>query len=84
MRKFGVVRGLAFGERDGLIGRRGELLDPTRFVTLPASVPGVLRSEQLQRDGRDLLSGGREPRLQQVGFRVVGGASTVARLRGRR
>ncbi len=84
MRKLGVVRGLAFGERQGLIDRAGELLDPDRFQFVPAAVPGVLRSEQLQRDGRDLLSGGREPRLQQVGFRVVGSASTVARLRGRR
>jgi hypothetical protein len=34
-------------------------------------VPGVLRTEQLRRDGGDLLSTGADPRLRHVGFRVV-------------
>jgi hypothetical protein len=45
---------------------------------VPASVPGVLRTEQLSRDGRDLVGRGREPRLQRVGFRVAGDAKVLA------
>lgn len=84
LRQLGVVRGLAFAQPDGLLGRDGARLDPAAFAEVPLSVPGVLRTEQLQRDGRALLGGGREPRLQHIGFRVVGAAATVARLRGRR
>ncbi len=58
----GVVRGLPFAGRDAAMPARG---------ALPAAVPGVLRAEQMRRDGRDLLSPGPDPRLAAVGFRVV-------------
>lgn len=64
----GVVRGLAFVDGVLPVALRGPL---------PANVPGVLRTTQLRRDGRDLLSGGVDPRLAGVGFRIV---ADVARL----
>jgi hypothetical protein len=84
LRTFGVVRGLARGELDGLVDMNGARLEPESSTCVPLSVPGVLRTEQLRRDGRDLLTSVRDPRLARVGFRVAGTASTVARLRGRR
>lgn len=83
-RQLAVVRGLAFGEAAGLIDENGKALTPGQHRVLPDSVPGVLRTEQLSRDGRDLLSGKREPRLQQVGFRVVGDAKKLAKKWGYR
>lgn len=84
VRQLGVVRGLASGERDGLIDDTGDRLDVFTTTTLPAAVPGVLRTLQLPRDGRDPLGGGRDPRLAGIGFRVVGDANVLTRLRGRR
>ena len=42
------------------------------------------RTEQLRRDGRDLLSSHADPRLLSTGFRVAGGRALVAFLRGQR
>lgn len=78
IRQFGVVRGLAFGERNGVIDGKGRPLQLAGLRVLPDSVPGVLRTEQLARDGKDLLGSGREPRLQRVGFRVAGNAQELA------
>ena len=83
-RKLAAVRGLAFGEADGAIDPQGRLLDLKSYTVLPDSVPGVLRTEQLSRDGRDLLSGTREPRLQHVGFRLVADAKKLANMWGYR
>ena len=80
---YGVVRGLALGELDGLLDDAGRRLEAGSLQSVPASVPGVLRTEQLRRDGRDLLSAALDPRLQVIGFRVAGTAVLVARLRGR-
>ncbi|MFT4511753.1 MAG: serine/threonine protein kinase [Planctomycetota bacterium] len=78
LRQFGVVRGLAFGDRSGVIDGAGKPVQLAELRVLPATVPGVLRTEQLTRGGKDLLGGGREPRLQRVGFRVAGNAQTLA------
>ncbi len=67
----GVGRGLALGERAGVIGFDGERLPVEAISTLPPSVPGVLRTEQLRRDGRAMLGTGRDARLRNVGFRVA-------------
>ena len=83
LRTFGVVRGLALGELDGLLASSGERLDTDSTETVPGSVPGVLRTLQLRRDGRDLLSKEPDPRLRRIGFRVAGTAVLVARMRGR-
>ncbi|MCR9247151.1 MAG: serine/threonine protein kinase [bacterium] len=82
LRTFGVVRGLALGESAGLLRSSGQRLDPRALEHVPASVPGVLRTEQLRRDGRDLLSTRPDPRLQRIGFRVAGTAALIARMRG--
>lgn len=84
LRLLGVVRGLAFGDRTGLIDRQGHPLTVARHRDLPATVPGVLRTVQLARDGSDLLGGGRDPRLRRVGFRVAGDAKVLARRWGYR
>ena len=84
VRSFGVVRGLALGEHEGLLGPEGERLDLGDRQTLPDSVPGVLRTEQLRRDGRDLLSTRADPRLSLVGFRLAAGEALIQRWRGRR
>ena len=84
LRRFGVVRGLAFGEPGLLIGRDGRPLVRRRYDLLPAVVPGVLRTEQLHRDGTSLLTPGRDPRLQHVGLRVAADARAIARLWGGR
>jgi hypothetical protein len=81
--QLGVVRGLAFGEAAGLLDAAGASIDPATLVYLPSTVPGVLRTEQLRRDGLDLL-GGRDPRLDRVGFRFAVTAAALARARGRR
>lgn len=86
MREFGVVRGLSLGELDGLIDPvTGARCDITATPLLPAPVPGVVRTEQLRRDGRDLLPGRRNPKLMRTGFRVAGDAAfaELARRRGR-
>lgn len=80
----GSVRGLAFGHRSGLVERSGSPLDPLLYATVPPHVPGVLRTEQLRRDGRDLLTGGAAARLPWVGMRVVGVAERLTGLRGSR
>ncbi len=82
LRTLGVVRGLALGELDGLVGGSGSRLDGTILTVVPDSVPGVLRTEQFCRDGRDLLTSQRDPRLARVGFRIAGAAATLSRLRG--
>jgi hypothetical protein len=78
------VRGLALGEREGLLRLDGARLDPSAYSVVPETVPGVLRTEQLLRDGHDLLSQGVDPRLARTGFRVVAAAAALAGLRGRR
>jgi len=83
-RQLAVVRGLAFGEADGLLDRAGHPLATAKHRVLPDSVPGVLRTAQLNRNGRDLLSGAREPRLKNVGFRLAGDAKQLARKWGYR
>lgn len=80
---FGVVRGLSCAEPEGLLGDDGAAIDPSAVDALPASVPGVLRAEQARRDGRDLLPGRDDPRLRHTGFRVVGGAAFVQKVRER-
>lgn len=84
MHALGVVRGLAFGELEGLIDATGARIDPATVTTVPAIVPGVLRTEQLLRTGRDLLSQQPDPRLAVIGCRVVGTPVLQAFLRGRR
>ena len=81
-RLFGVVRGLAFGEENGLIDVEGRPLPTGRYGTLPASVPGVLRAEQLHCDGSPLVDPGgaaRDPRLQRIGLRVAATAVDLVR-----
>ncbi|MBL8737905.1 MAG: serine/threonine protein kinase [Planctomycetes bacterium] len=72
--RLGVVRGLGSTEPEGLIGEDGQRLDVARSSELPAVVPGVLRAQQLYRDGRDLLGRGREPLLQRIGLRIAADA----------
>ncbi len=72
LRQFGVVRGLACGNRVGLVDRGGAPLDVAAHSQLPTHVPGVVRTEQLRRDGRDLLAPAPDLRLHRVGFRIVG------------
>lgn len=82
--RIGVVRGLAFGEGEGVIGLEGERLRFGAFSQLPSYVPGVLRTEQLRRDGEALLGAGRDRRLRRVGLRVAGNAEALARRWGYR
>ena len=84
LRTMGVVRGLALGEREGLVRLDGTRLDPGTCSVVPETVPGVVRTEQLLRDGNDLLSQSDDPRLARTGFRVVAAAAALAGLRGRR
>jgi predicted Ser/Thr protein kinase len=70
-RRLAVARGVACREGSVLLGRAGAPIDPGAVDSLPPEVPGVLRTEQLRRDGGDLLSTGADPRLRHVGFRVV-------------
>lgn len=79
----GVVRGLPFGSAAGLLDAHGQPLRLRGLLVLPPSVPGVVRCEQLRRDGRDLDPGGVDPRLLHTGFRVVGGDTFVLWVRGR-
>ncbi|MFK7743067.1 MAG: protein kinase [Planctomycetota bacterium] len=78
--RLGVIRGLAFGDSGGAIDASGRPLNLAGSEYLPPSVPGVLRTAQLRRDGRDLVGSGRDPRLARVGFRVAGSAIALARL----
>ena len=82
--RVGVVRGLAFGEVGGLVGVDGRRLRLAASAPLPACVPGVLRTEQLRRDGQALLGAGRDARLRWVGFRVAGDAEVLAKRWGYR
>ncbi len=84
LRHLGVVRGLGLGQRQGLIDATGRPLDVAAFTVVPGCVPGVLRTEQLRRDGIDLLAGSSDPRLQCIGFRVVGVKERLIGLRGPR
>ncbi len=84
LRTFGAVRGLALGELDGVVDGRGSRVDLATILAIPETTPGVLRTEQLRRDGRDLLVDRRDPRLRTVGFRVVCAPAALARLRGLR
>lgn len=72
--RLGVVRGLGSGEPEGLIDADGQRLGLMRARELPDVVPGVLRAQQLQRDGRDLLGRGREPLLRRIGLRIAADA----------
>lgn len=83
LRTFGVVRGLACGEPVGLTGADGREIDTKLLVELPASVPGVLRAEQMRRDGRGLLPGEPDSRLRFTGFRLAGGSVFLQRVRSR-
>jgi hypothetical protein len=78
------VRGVAFGEPLGLVDADGRIVDPSTTSILPRAVPGVLRTEQLRRDGSSLLAEGRDQRLARGGFRVAGSATKLANLWGRR
>jgi len=82
--RVGVVRGFAFGEVGGLVGVDGRRLRLAASAPLPACVPGVLRTEQLRRDGQALLGAGRDARLRWVGFRVAGDAEVLAKRWGYR
>jgi hypothetical protein len=82
LRTFGVVRGLPFGATTGLLDGQGAPLRNLDFARLPASVPGVVRSEQVRRDGRDLAPGAVDPRVLQTGFRLAGSQTFVQRVRG--
>lgn len=84
LRSLGVVRGLAFGEADGLLGADGRPLGLQPGSRVPATVPGVLRAEQLRRDGRDLVTSGVDRRLERIGFRIAGGERFLAWSRGQR
>ncbi len=83
LRTFGVVRGLACGEATGLIGADGREIDTAVLAELPASVPGVLRAEQMRRDGRGLLPDEKDSRLRITGFRLAGGTVFLQRVRSR-
>lgn len=83
LRTFGVVRGLAFGERAGLVGPDGREIEVASLSELPASVPGVLRAEQMRRDGRGLLPKELDGRLRFTGFRLAGGTAFLQRVRSR-
>lgn len=69
--RLGVVRGLCSSEPEGLIDAAGQRLDLGRSPVLPDMVPGVLRAQQLHRDGSDLLGRGREPMLVRIGLRIA-------------
>jgi len=84
VRLLGVVRGLAFAEANGLLNAKGEVLAPVALSAVPDVCPGVLRSEQLRRDGSDLLGRGREPRLGFVGLRAAVDPERLQRVRRQR
>lgn len=84
VRRLAVVRGLAFAEVGGLLSADGEAMQPRALAAVPDVVPGVLRSEQLRRDGSDLLGRGREPRLRFVGLRAAADARGLLRERRQR
>jgi serine/threonine protein kinase len=84
LQQFGVVRGLAAGQRAGLLDDQGRPLGVRGLEALPRSVPGVLRTEQLRRDGSHLLGDAVDPRLRTIGFRVVAEPERLAAARGRR
>ena len=50
---------------------------------VPASVPGVVRSETMKRSGRGLTADEVDPRLRQTGFRIVGSEAFVQSVRGK-
>lgn len=83
LRSFACVRGLASGELDGLLDARGERFVGEGLREIPATVPGVLRTEQMRRDGRDLFGAGADRRLPLVGFRLAGGREWLEWLRRR-
>jgi hypothetical protein len=83
LRAFGVVRGLGLGEVEGLLAGDGTRLTISLLTAVPGSVPGVLRTEQLRRDGRALLSQEQDPRLRRTGFRVAGQRELLTLLRGK-
>jgi hypothetical protein len=64
-----------------LLSANGEAMQPRALAAVPDVVPGVLRSEQLRRDGSDLLGRGREPRLVFVGLRAAADAQGLLRER---
>jgi serine/threonine protein kinase len=79
----GVVRGLASGELRGLIDARdGRLVDPQAGSPLPATVPGVVRTLIVRRDGAGPM-GEPDPHLESLGLRLAGGEKFVAEARRR-
>ena len=84
----GVVRGNPFGVGALLLDGQGRRVQVSDLQSggnewLPAVVPGVVRTEQLRRDGRGLEPGTFDPRLLRTGFRVVGEQAFVDEVRGR-
>lgn len=74
--ELGVVRGLALGEVAWLrnVDSRG---------VLPPSVPGVVRTLHMRRDGGGVLPDELDPHLDRVGLRLCGGAAFIAKVRSR-
>lgn len=82
LQRLGVVRGTPFGDASSLVdGLRGGRLRLEGDAGLPPSMPGVVRTLHLRRDGAGLLPGEREPHLAQTGMRLAGGAAFVAKVR---
>ncbi|MEY4673374.1 MAG: hypothetical protein RL148_1158 [Planctomycetota bacterium] len=80
----GVVRGTAFGEPRLMVDPATGLRAVDVDGRLAPTVPGVTRAEHLRRDGRDVVPGALDRRLDAVGFRVVGGAAFVRHARSLR
>jgi hypothetical protein len=79
----GVVRGLASGEIRGLVdGLRGALVDRSA-QTVPASVPGVVRTLVLRRDGNSVMADQLDPHLSYTGMRLAGDRVLIERVRRR-
>ena len=80
----GVVRGLALGEvallRDALDPQAGNGFGDK---PLPVTVPGVVRTLHVRRDGGGVLPDEPDPHLGKVGLRLCGEAAFVAEARRR-
>jgi len=84
LRELGVVRGLALGE----VALLRDPTDPTRSNQtgdrlLPPTVPGVVRTLHVRRDGGGVLPDELDPHLGKVGLRLCGGAAFIAEVRRR-
>jgi hypothetical protein len=79
----GVARGLAAGEERGLIDASdGSPVDLASLQVLPRTVPGVVRTLILRRDGAGPI-GAPDPHLALLGFRLAGGDKLVGEARRR-